>query len=80
MYKQGINPGDKFTIYNTSIFPVTHPVTGKECGYIHFFKGILEIKKAEKGYHIAQISESFQSQFPPVYSPFHAREVLQLIL
>jgi len=61
MYKQGINPGDKFTIYNTSIFPVTHPVTGKECGYIHFFKGILEIKKAEKGYHIAQISESFQS-------------------
>ena len=61
MYKQGTNPGDKFTIYNTSIFPVTHPVTGKNCGYIHFFKGILEIKKAQKGYYIAQISESFQS-------------------
>ena len=60
MYRKGINPGDKFTIYNTSL-PIISPVTGKECGYIHFFKGILEIKKAEKAYYIAQISESFQS-------------------
>lgn len=60
MYRESINPGDKFTIYNSSL-PITSPVTGKECGYIHFFKGILEIKKAQKGYYIAQISESFQS-------------------
>jgi hypothetical protein len=60
MHREGINPGDKFTIYNISL-PIISPVTEKECGYIHFFKGILEIKKAQKGYYIAQITESFQS-------------------
>jgi hypothetical protein len=60
MLREGIKPGDRFTIYETSN-PINHPVTGEHCGYIHIFKGILEIKKAQEGYHIAQISESFRT-------------------
>ena len=60
MFKGGIAPGDKFTIYTTSK-PVNHSVTGEQLGYVHIFKGILEIEKVEKDYHIARISESFRT-------------------
>lgn len=60
MSKEGIKSGDLFTIYNISN-PINHPVTGEHCGYIHFFKGILEITNAQEGYHIAQIRESFRT-------------------
>ena len=60
MFKEGIKPGDRFTIYETSN-PINHPVTGEHCGYIHIFKGILEIKKVQEGYHIAQITESYRT-------------------
>lgn len=60
MYKKGIKPGDKFTIYTVSN-PIKHPLTGEKFGYIHSFKGILEIKKAKENYHIAIIDESFRT-------------------
>jgi hypothetical protein len=60
MLKEGIKPEDRFTIYETSN-PIKHPVTGEHCGYIHIFKGTLEIKTAQEGYHIAQISESYRT-------------------
>ena len=59
MDKGDIKPGDKFTVLNLSD-PVKHPLTGKECGYVHSFKGILEIVKILKDYQIARISESFR--------------------
>ena len=60
MYKESIKPGDIFTIYSVS-GPVDHPLTNEKFGYIYSFKGILEMGKAQKGYHIAQIRESFKS-------------------
>jgi len=60
MYKRGINPGDRFYIYNVSN-PISHPLTGEESAFIHSFKGILEIEKSREDYHIATISESFSS-------------------
>jgi hypothetical protein len=60
MFKGGIQPGDKFTVYTTSK-PVNNSVTGEQLGYVHIFKGILEIEKTEKDYHIARISESFRT-------------------
>ncbi|HUT69705.1 MAG TPA: LysM peptidoglycan-binding domain-containing protein [Desulfatiglandales bacterium] len=60
MYKEGVKPGDTFTIYNTSN-PINHPITGEHSGYIHSFKGIVEIEKADQGYHIARITESFRT-------------------
>jgi len=60
MSKKDIKPGDKFTIYNISN-PIKHPLTGKIFGYIYFFKGILEIKKAQKDYYIAIIDNSFRT-------------------
>ena len=60
MYKENIKPGDIFTIYSVS-GPVDHPLTNEKFGYIYSFKGILEMGKAQKGYHIAQIRESFKS-------------------
>ena len=60
MEKGDIRPGDTFTVLNLSD-PVKHPLTGKEFGYIHFFKGILEIVKIYKDYYIARISESFRA-------------------
>ena len=60
MYEEDIKPGDRFTIYSISD-PVNHPVTGKEFGYTYSFKGILEIEKAHKDYHVARISESFRT-------------------
>jgi hypothetical protein len=60
MYKEGIKPGDIFTIYSVSD-PVKHPLTGKKFGYIHSFNGILKIEKVEKDYYVARISESFRT-------------------
>ena len=60
MYKENIKPGDIFTIYSVSD-PVDHPLTNEKIGYIYSFKGMLEMGKAQKGYHIAQIRESFKS-------------------
>ena len=60
MEKGDIKPGDTFTVLNLSD-PVKHPLTGKEFGYVHFFKGILEIVTLYKDYHIARISESFRA-------------------
>lgn len=60
MYQGDIKPGEKFIIYNI-LGPVNHPLTKKEFGYIYSFKGILEIKEAQKDYYIAKISESFRS-------------------
>ena len=62
MYKEDIKPGDAFTIYNISD-PVNHPLTGEEFGYIHSFKGILKIEKAQKDYYVAKISESFRTVY-----------------
>ena len=60
MYKENIKPGDIFTIYSVSDL-VDHPLTNEKFGYIYSFKGILEMGKPQKGYHIAQIRESFKS-------------------
>jgi len=60
MDEEDIKPGDKFTICSVSD-AVDHPVTGEEFGYVHSFKGILEIIEAQKDYHEAKISESFRS-------------------
>ena len=60
MYKDNIKPGDTFIIYGISD-PVKHPVTGNQFGYIHFFKGIIEIEKVLKDYHVAKIKESFRA-------------------
>ena len=71
MYKKGIKPGDKFTIYTVSN-PIKHPLTGEKFGYIHSFKGILEIKKAKLNYHIAIIDESFRTiSKNDLLIPFH---------
>lgn len=60
MYKKGIKPGDKFTIYTVSN-PINHPLTGEKFGYIHSFKGTLEIKEIKEDYYIAIIDESFKT-------------------
>jgi hypothetical protein len=60
MYKEDIKPGDIFIVYSI-LGPVDHPLTNEKFGHIYSFKGILEMGKAQKGYHIAQIEESFQS-------------------
>lgn len=60
MYKENIKPGDKFTIYSVSD-PINYPLTSQKFGYIYSFKGILEMGKAQEGYHIAKISESFKT-------------------
>ena len=60
MLKEGIKPGDTFTVYTASEL-MNHPVTGEERGYVHIFKGILEVEKVEKGYHIGRIIDSFRT-------------------
>jgi hypothetical protein len=60
MQKEGVMPGDMFTIYNTSN-AISHPNTGEHSGYIHSFKGIVKIEKAAEGYHIGRITESFRT-------------------
>ena len=60
MHKEGVMPGDTFTIYNTSN-PINHPNTGQHSGYIHSFKGIVKIEKAAQGYYIGRITESFRT-------------------
>ena len=70
-YKENIKPGDKFTIYSISD-PINHPLTRQEFGYIYSFKGILEMGKAQKGYHIAKISESFKTIYKnDLLIPYH---------
>ena len=54
MDRGDIKPGDTFTVLSLSD-PVKHPLTGKEFGYIHFFKGILEIVKIYKDYYLSLI-------------------------
>ena len=49
MYKGDVMMGDLFTIYSISDF-IDHPVTGEKFGYIHFFKGILEIQQPQEDY------------------------------
>jgi hypothetical protein len=71
MYKENIKPGDKFTIYSISD-PINHPLTQQPFGYIYSFKGILEMGKAQKGYHIAKISESFKTIYKnDLLIPYH---------
>jgi hypothetical protein len=71
MYKENINPGDKFTVYSISD-PINHPLTRQQFGYIYFFKGVLEIEKAQKGYHIAKINESFKTIYKnDLLIPYH---------
>lgn len=71
MYKENIKPGDKFTICNISD-SINHPLTGKQFGYLYSFKGILEIEKAQKGYYIAKISESYKTiQKNDILIPYH---------
>lgn len=71
MYKENIKPGDKFTIYSISD-PINHPLTRQPFGYIYYFKGILDMGKAQKGYHIAKISESFKTIYKnDLLIPYH---------
>lgn len=71
MDKKGVKPGDKFTIYTVSN-PIKHPLTGEKFGYIHSFKGTLEIKKVKENYHIAIIEESFRTIYKnDLLMPFH---------
>jgi len=71
MYKENIKPGDKFTIYSISD-PINHPLTRQTFGYIYFFKGILEMESAQKGYHIAKISDSFKTIYKnDLLIPYH---------
>jgi hypothetical protein len=60
MYKEGVQPGDKFTVYNISN-PIEHPLSKEECGYIHSFKGVLKVEEIEEGYHVARIQESYRT-------------------
>jgi hypothetical protein len=59
MDKEGFGPGDRFTVLHISD-PVKHPLTQKDFGYIHSFKGILEIVKTHKDYYTGKILESFR--------------------
>jgi len=71
MSKEDVKPGDRFTIYNVSD-PIDHPLTGKEFGYTHSFKGVLEIEKAHKGYLVAKIIESFRTIYKDdLLIPYH---------
>jgi len=71
MYKENIKPGDKFTIYSMSD-PINHPFTRRPFGYIYSFKGILKMGSAQKGYHIAKISESFKTIYKnDLLIPYH---------
>ncbi len=71
IYKEDIKPGDTFTIYSMSD-PINHPVTGKEFGHAYSFKGILEIERAQKDYHVAKISESFRTIYKgDLLMPYH---------
>jgi hypothetical protein len=60
IYKNDVKPGDMFTVYSVS-GPIKHPVTGNKCGYIHSFKGTIEIEEALKDYYAAKIKESFRA-------------------
>lgn len=72
MYKEGIKPGDKFTVYNISK-PIEDPLSKEECGYIHFFKGVLIVQEAKKGYHVARIVESFRTIYKDdLLMPYHS--------
>jgi hypothetical protein len=71
MYKENIKPGDKFTIYTISD-PINHPLTRQQFGYVYSFKGVLKIEKAQKGYHVAKISESFKTIYKDdLLIPYH---------
>jgi len=71
MNKEGIKPGDRFTVYDLSE-PIEDPVTREECGYLHSFKGVLMIEEAKKGYHVASIQEVYRSiQKDDLLLPYH---------
>jgi len=72
MYKEGIKPGDKFTVYNISN-PIEHPLSKEECGYIHSFKGVLQVEEVKEGYHVARIGESFRTIYrDDLLMPYHS--------
>jgi hypothetical protein len=60
MNKEGIKPGDRFTVYDLSE-PIEHPVSKEESGFLHSFKGVLMIEEVKKDYHVARIQESYRS-------------------
>jgi hypothetical protein len=72
MYKEDVRLGDTFTIYNISN-PIMHPLLKKEeCGYIHSFKGVLEVEEAKKDYYIARIRDSFRTIYKDdLLMPYH---------
>lgn len=59
MDQVGFESGDRFTVLHISD-PVKHPLTQKDFGYIHAFKGILEVIKTHKDYYTGKILESFR--------------------
>ncbi len=58
MYKDGIEPGDKFTVYNV-IGPINKAFYGDDSGYIYSFSGMLEIKEKKENFYVVKLAESF---------------------
>jgi len=80
MYKEDIQPGDTFTVYNISN-PVEHPLTKEECGYIHSFKGVLKIEEIKEGYCVGRIRESFKTIYKDdLLMPYHPVSPCVLLL
>ncbi|RLB31178.1 MAG: hypothetical protein DRG87_03140 [Deltaproteobacteria bacterium] len=72
LYKEGIKVGDTFTVYNISK-PIEHPLSKEECGYIHSFKGVLQIEEVKEDYHVARIGESFRTMYKDdLLMPYHS--------
>jgi hypothetical protein len=72
MNKQDIRVGDAFTIYNISHL-IKHPLTEKEWGYIHTFKGVLRIEEVKEGYYVARIRDSFRTiHKDDLLMPYHS--------
>jgi hypothetical protein len=72
MHKQDIRAGDAFTIYNISPL-IKHPLTEKEWGYIHTFKGVLLIEGVKEDYYVARIRDSFRAiNKDDLLMPYHS--------
>jgi hypothetical protein len=80
MYKEGIQPGDTFTVYNISK-PIKHPVSKEECGYIHSFKGVLMVEEVKEDYCVGRIRESFRTIYKDdLLIPYHPVSPCVLLL
>ena len=56
-----VKPGDKFTVYASSSM-ISHPITGKDLGYVLLFHGNLVVKShLKENFYDAEIVDAFKS-------------------